>query len=1315
MGLLDNLKNKYLELLNPVKKSLATTLAPGGTVDRSTGGVPSYLLNAGATMGTLLGTAKTSLGQSQLLPYSARNSLLISAQNDLAKASRVRAMTNTQNTGFNTALNVAGPTIGTMLSAYGGAKMAVTPLLNNLIGLGVGGALGGGINKLQGGSFGQGAIGGALSTPLYTGAAGLGGKLLGGLSSKLAPNLEQGINPYLKLIGNPTLSQTTRDTAKNMLLKNALGNITAKGLEAGTGNAIVDALSPTNNPQDRLGNAAKGFGTGFAFGAGSETVGSGLKIGKFGLDKYNKLAPEVTQAGKVNLGAKNYHPDDLMEMKDFTDYIQKKWKPLDKPVYEADIRDMAVKYGINPDQPNAKIAAKFAKILDKHWDVKNNEPRGFTDVMKRMMDQTGGASLKDTSAPEPTKVRGKAPSAPEPLPWEAPGYKPAEISSTDVQVAKAQSQVVSQLAPGEFKDSFAKWIGKRQSADTKATLRASQYANLPSNKAEEVIRALDEGATVTKDTLPVVQALRKELDVLYAEVKQIAPGTKYRENYLPHIWEQSPQEVAQLYQQAKQTFKFSGERTIPTYSEGLQMGLTPKFSNPAEILQYYIKNLEQTKANIEFFKELKQKGLIVPASATKNNANFAPITAPGFPQSFTRIDNGTAIQGNWYAPRDIANKINQVFTPQDYGTIGTVLDKLGNASGKIQDITMSGGLPATPLNAWTVAQMTKEMLAGRIVSPLKSLLLATAPGQSEKYFASNANQIIKMQEAGIPVNTSYKISNLVDAPTVSKTLGEKVGKAWNAAVNDPTFERFAPMLQINLFNDIERQALRGGKTQQEAIQVAAQAVKNFYGVKGSAAEAMGSKLGKDFTRAVFFAPKYRESMVNFWVNNLKALTNPMALENRANVKFVVGATLTYLAMDQINQANTGKHMWENPSNKQDKMLIKTGDGYIGVPFLSSIATVPRALAGMASNAVQGNFAEVMNQGKSFLSSAIRPALDVATNQDYFGGNITNPDNPQWGDRAAYLAGQYMHPYVREGLNVTAQGLPDNLKGKLGLSKDPVPAYQTISKAMELPFRFYNNKNGKDPLDTGYYFDTKADVLKGADKQTKTQWELLHPTKDGSQQLDPGVLSSQQKAMLYLNNPKLQLLELQLAKSMQQQIGQAYDPVWDLPSDKRNQIFAARTSLPGEKNTVKKELGTQDWYSAFNKKEASFFDSLPSSGNVSPRPQPSTYVQQQMDLKNWSDPQVRSYLDANTAYNNDLRTSLGLSPIAGYVARNKVKSVRLSSKAPARRRITLGKVKKLKLAKIPKPKKLKNYSTAIKRIKLKKISTKLAKVKMPRLA
>lgn len=77
------------------------------------------------------------------------------------------------------------------------------------------------------------------------------------------------------------------------------------------------------------------------------------------------LNPTKTKPIKPPVPTRRIHPDDLAEMADFTDYTQGNWRPTDQFGYEANLRDMAARYGINPNQSNKKLANDFRKVLDQ--------------------------------------------------------------------------------------------------------------------------------------------------------------------------------------------------------------------------------------------------------------------------------------------------------------------------------------------------------------------------------------------------------------------------------------------------------------------------------------------------------------------------------------------------------------------------------------------------------------------------------------------------------------------------------------------------------------------------------------------------------------------------------------------------------------------------------------------------------------------------------------------------------------------------------------------------------------------------------------
>jgi hypothetical protein len=1115
--------------------------------------------------------------------------------------------------------------------------------------------------------------------PFAEGMLNIGTGIYGGSLFKNAA--KEAIAPVVK----QSVSQILKSGAKSIV----------KGTGIGAGYGLVGGLQETSGQSvdDMINNALKktaiGAGTGAVLGPtmelGTKMVGKAYGTTK---DMLSKMTPAERQSGKIDIiapvgkqfkepyvrGDKATIEKQLDAVLNTESHMNGKWNSR-IPARETAFKELE-HYAQQGDQGAVDA---LNKALALQADLSKAEISKATQIPE--IKTLTGKSVKDILAKkkqpivsQPVTPEIVKPVGPGSLPWEEAGYvlpkgKTPEslpegfVVNKKKQMVplnpKAEQLTVKELiskkntaeVQGEnkvnYNDILARNIGKREAAKTRGMQQAIKVNDIPKEKQWDVIRAR-EGTLTTSD--PVVNEKVGVLKQIFDEAHTVAKNTglpiDYIDNYVTHIWKETPQQVEKAYKSFKTTLKYAHERKYPTYDEGLKMGLTPKFTNPAQIVNEYVTRLHKVVANVEMFKELQDNGLLISGKKAAGNPDFVRIDAVGFPRHEVQVNGEKTVISDWYAPKALADKINQIANPNEASWKG--VEKLAKVSSAIQDVSMSGGIPKTPINAWTAAQTTKEILSGRVKAPVKAIAISMSEKATQKYNTENSQFIIEQQEQNVPIHTTFNSSILEDKGAVKRTLGEKVANSWNKAINEPTFKRFMPILQTEFYKDIRAKAIKMGKSEGEAIKVATQAVKNWYGLKGTDITAFADQNKENVIKTLFFAPKYRESMWTFWGNNLKSLIKPTALENRANIRFLVGSVLTLTAMNAINKVQTGKNMWENPPGKEDKMLIKIGDGYIGVPFLSSIATMPRMAFKIGKNIVSGDLPQAAREAKGSLSQMIRPVADVVTNEDYFGNKIVedNSQNPLL-DRALYVAGQVNHPYIRELVNAGMGNLPDSMRQQLGMTKKSVPAYQAISQALELPFRFYNKTNGNDPLETGYYYQTRDEILKGMSTNDKATWEKLHP----SDKVDNGALNSQQKAMLYLNNPQIQVREMILAQALKTKLGQDYDPVWDLPADQRNQIFAARTSLPGEKNTVKAEISKQSWYAEFNKMEADYYDKLyskigPQTSDTG-QPTASDYVQSQMDVKNWKDPQVQQYLNDLSEYNNNKRTSLGLSPIAPY--------------------------------------------------------------------
>lgn len=577
--------------------------------------------------------------------------------------------------------------------------------------------------------------------------------------------------------------------------------------------------------------------------------------------------------------------------------------------------------------------------------------------------------------------------------------------------------------PETFQKDYSQWIGKHSAARTTGTMTAEQFRSIPEKIGMQVIDNIERpNAKAPQDVKVWSEALNRKFNELYSYAQQSGVDIGFLKNYITHIWQEDAQTVEKVLSASK-TFKFAKDRKIPTYAEGIAAGLTPKYTNPSQIIGEYVTRLEKTKANIEFINILKQQDLI----STKAKVGQIAL-------------HGIGMDGKYASPQ-VARLINRMFEPQGEGGL---LNMVGKASSKLQDITLSGGIPGTPVNAFTLGQMIKEATAFRVFSPMKSLFRSLSDDASQSYFKNNADLIKEMQLFNIPVRTAYDFDNFYSNPAIKKTFKEALGDKWTQIFNAPTFERFMPMLNIEFYKNAKQKL---GNAEQ-----AANATRKFYGIVSE--DVIGRPQGTaDFLKTFFFAPRFREGMLNFWGNVL----NPKELiktENFALRRFWMGLGLSLAAYDAVNYHGTGKHLWENPEGKELTAMIPMGETTIGIPFLPSVATLPRMFVSMANFIAHGDVAKAGLEARKSSSTLVKPFMDVMANENYFGQEIYSEDDTtagKWKNILEYVGGQWNHPFIREAYAA--------ITGKK-------PIEQAIINATEAPIRFYKTDN----LITGEFWD-----------------------------------------------------------------------------------------------------------------------------------------------------------------------------------------------------------------------------------------------------
>lgn len=553
-----------------------------------------------------------------------------------------------------------------------------------------------------------------------------------------------------------------------------------------------------------------------------------------------------------------------------------------------------------------------------------------------------------------------------------------------------------------------------------------------------------------KATGAFAEQFRTTADAIRKEATDAGMDLGYRENYVPHIWKQSEEEIQKIAKGKGFNRKAiaEGKRVIPTYQEGIELGLTPKHTSPAKMLADYASNLEKARTNVALFKDLKEQAVIGSAK----QPGWKMITADAFPKQH----NGAPM----YAPKQVADVLNNVYGASD-SLIEKGLRKTAHFNSMWQDVALAGGIPHTPANFFTFSQMMKEGALGlgqvvtgqpirgakTIYSPMATFVRSFSEKSSTEFQIANEKFLTKLARAGAPIQ-------FAEAGTKS---GLKDALVWDKMFNQPTFGRFMPNLQLstakNVYNNLARKM-----TGEEAMAATADVMKKLYGITDQMATGRASGV-QDLIGSVGFAPKYRESIINVLANTVKSL-DPRTYHDVSyslNRRLAAGMGVTFLLYDQLNQQTTGHGMSKNPSGKELSLAIPYGgkdangdSKVVYIPFMPSFFTLPRAGVDIARGIAKGDEKAALQGVGKFASMPIQVGSQLATNQDYFGRPIyvdeqtarntrQEQDSPgtMLKKQGMYLLGQSSPAAVRAGI--------DAASGK--------PLEQVAATAGEAPVRF----------------------------------------------------------------------------------------------------------------------------------------------------------------------------------------------------------------------------------------------------------------------
>jgi len=677
----------------------------------------------------------------------------------------------------------------------------------------------------------------------------------------------------------------------------------------------------------------------------------------------------------------------------------------------------------------------------------------------------------------------------------------------------------------ETQDIFKTWYGQKLAAKELAQEEFNKF-DTPKMDDMATIHLYQDGMLDVTDSSEASK-IKGIFDAMHNEAYDRGVELDYRKNYLPQLYAESKEIVRaaavkmledkgmilseieaymrgeELPIDARNRLKmhafFSEARMFNTYAEAERYGLHPKYKNIPALAAYYRETLETIIANKNLIQQLAAKGKIAPEGMAPKTWDY--INAPSF-------------KGKGYmASPSMVKMLDGFFRDENNLTSSQVTWKTVATINKFaQHMVLSTGVPYTNIHFFGIGQVFKslETAAGALVSGRPDIAKVEAGNMwaflkshsntlSTDYFRANQHYITMMAKEGINIGDHIarfgELYGQVSRDTMwHKVLGT-VKDNFEKVFTRKMFGSMLPQLYIGTFKTIYENALHDGMHPEDAQRLAADYTRKNFGMSDLT---MRSKDVENKISAVFFAPKFRENLVNVYLNGAKSL-NFKNSSLSASRSFIVGSVIMYAAYNVLNKEINGNYMWDNPPGRMTYLRVPLSSGnVIYVPFGPSIFAFIRNAVEGTDQIVHGQFVPGAETEAQNLSMAFQVASQVITNTNYYGNPIYNPNDTtavKTAKLAQYVGGQVSPAYITGVLNLIEQ------KNQ--------PLYETLLQANAFPLSFSTTAKEQ----TGVLINTK-------NAQTAATYQAQQSAEAEYAKLKGSPDAASQFEQLQSSNPKL---------------------------------------------------------------------------------------------------------------------------------------------------------------------------------------------------
>jgi hypothetical protein len=633
--------------------------------------------------------------------------------------------------------------------------------------------------------------------------------------------------------------------------------------------------------------------------------------------------------------------------------------------------------------------------------------------------------------------------------------------------------------------------------------------------------------------------MRETLDTMRDKIRALGTGKldNFIENYFPHIWTDPERATDAFKTETQQTFgkrpmegskSFLKERTIPTTLEGIQKGLTPVTTNPVDLTLLKLREMQRYYLAHTSLQEMKAQDLLkyvrvgdqIPDGYQRINDKIATVYGPregavSLPdQANIKPEDvsvyGRRIMGEYWAPEPVARIVNNYLSPglrgnalyDAYRGLGNTLNmfQLGFSAFHLgftsMDASVSrvalgleyvkGGSPIrglrTVLSA-PFAPVTNLRLGARIRSAYLDPASATPDMQALANAVKEAGGRVRM-DSFYRNSAPQKLAEAWKNQEYFKAVGYTLPAITEMATK-PLMEYIVPMQKLGVFGDLSKKILDSLPPdatladRRSALQDAWDSVDNRMG-QLVYDNLFWSKSFKDMAMGSVRSVGWNIGTIRELGGGLTDLakqstnlTRGEKLELSHRAAYVIALPMTvgfYGALYQYLRTGQG------PQEMKDYFFPKTGEvDADGNPERVQMASYMKDMFAYSGHP----WDTIKHKMNPILSSV----YEMLQNEDYYGDQIRNPDDPfvqQIAQEAGYIA-KTIEPFsLRNVQEQSKRGDRSNVT-KLGswFGITPAPREEIRSDAQNRIAMYLNQsrESGATPEQVEQR-QARADILRG---------------------------------------------------------------------------------------------------------------------------------------------------------------------------------------------------------------------------------------------